>query len=119
MRRLAAVLLLGSPCFAGDATAAETVRIAGIGASSCTQFNREIFQNPAAERDFFAWAQGFMSGALIRAPHGVDDDVDLLPQSFPLHRQADFLRSYCSDNPNQDYMDAVRALYHRLRGSAA
>lgn len=101
-----------------SAAAAQTIRIVGIGASTCARFNQEISQKPAMERDYVAWAQGFMSGALIRAPQGVDDDLDLLPPSFPIEKQADFLRAFCAENPDQDYTDAVRALYRRLRGPA-
>lgn len=95
---------------------AETAKIVGLGAATCALFNQEIGENPVLQRDYFAWAQGFMSGALIRAPQGVDEGLDLTPQSFPLQEQVDFLRAFCAKNQDQDYMDAVRALYHRLRG---
>jgi hypothetical protein len=103
-------ILLSNPAVA------ETAKIVGLGAATCALFNQEIRENPMLQRDYFAWAQGFMSGALIRAPQGVDEGLDLTPPSFPLHEQADFLRSFCTKNQDQDYMDAVRALYHRLRG---
>ena len=69
-------------------------------------------------RDYLAWAQGFMSGALMRAPPGVDEGLDLLPPTLPLTAQAAFLRAFCREHPERDYMDAVRALHHRLRGPA-
>lgn len=95
---------------------AETVKIVGLGASTCARFNQEIIENPVLQRDYFAWTQGFMSGALIRAPQGVDEGLDLTPPSFPLQEQVDFLRAFCAKNQDQDFMDAARALYHRLRG---
>ncbi|MER2269082.1 hypothetical protein [Methylobacterium oxalidis] len=95
---------------------AENAKIVGIGSSSCVRFNQEIVERSGAEQDYFAWAQGFMSGALIRAPEGVDTGLDLAPPSMPLNVQADFLRAFCAKNNDQGYMDAVRALYHRLRG---
>lgn len=98
---------------------AQTAKIVGIGAATCARFNQEIASTPPVERDYLAWAQGFMSGALIRAPQGVDEGLDLTPPSFPLRDQAEFLRSFCAQHPDQDYMDAVRALYHRLRGTRA
>jgi hypothetical protein len=110
---LAVAGLLAFP--SGEATA-QTVRIVGIGAASCARFNQEIAQKPPVERDYLAWAQGFMSGALIRAPQGVDENLDLLPPSFPLQQQSDFLRAFCAANPNEDYMDAVHVLYQRLKG---
>ena len=103
-------ILLSSPA------TADTVKIVGLGASTCAHFNHEIGENPALQRDYFAWAQGFMSGALIRAPQGVDEGLDLTPPSFPLQEQVDFLRAFCAKNQDQDYMDAARALYRRLRG---
>ena len=103
-------ILLSSPA------TADTVKIVGLGASTCAHFNQEIGENPALQRDYFAWAQGFMSGALIRAPQGVDEGLDLTPPSFQLQEQVDFLRAFCAKNQDQDYMDAARALYRRLRG---
>jgi len=103
-------ILLSSPA------TADTVKIVGLGASTCAHFNQEIGENPALQRDYFAWAQGFMSGALIRAPQGVDEGLDLTPPSFPLQEQVDFLRAFCAKNQDQDYMDAARTLYRRLRG---
>ena len=94
---------------------AETAKIVGHGASRCSTFTRDVQHSAALEREYFAWAQGFMSGALIRAPSGVDQDIDLLPGSLPAGAQINFLRDYCSKNSDQDYMDAARALYHRLR----
>ena len=95
---------------------AETVKIVGLGASTCARFNQEIKENFVLQRDYFAWTQGFMSGALIRAPQGVDEGLDLTPPSFPLQEQVDFLRDFCAKNQDKDFMDAARALYHRLRG---
>lgn len=95
---------------------AQTAKIVGLGATPCATFIQETAQTPAVERNYIAWAQGFMSGALIRAPSGVDEGLDLLPPSFTLREQADFLRAYCRDYPDQDYMDAAHALYRRLRG---
>ncbi len=114
MRLTAAALCIG---LATCATAQET-KIVGIGAATCARFNAQVAEAPASERDYLAWAQGFMSGALMRAPPGVDEDLDLLPPTLPLPDQAAFLRSFCREHPEQDYMDAVRALYHRLRGAA-
>lgn len=96
----------------------ETVKIVGLGASTCVRFNLDVRETPAIQRDYFAWAQGFMSGALIRAPQGVDEDLDLSPPYFSLQQQVEFLRDFCEKNPNQDYMDAAHALYRRLRKSS-
>lgn len=105
------VFLLASTC-----AQAQTAKIVGIGATSCARFNEEIARSPSTERDYLAWAQGFMSGLLMRAPQGVDENLDLAPPSFALRNQAAFLHDFCSRNPGQDYADAVLALYLRLRG---
>jgi hypothetical protein len=115
--KIAFILYLSAlAAFVASLARAETVRIVGIGAASCAGFNQEISEKPATERDYLAWAQGFMSGALMRAPQGVDEDLDLLPPALPLQQQADFLRAFCLENPDQSYMDAVHALYQRLKG---
>lgn len=106
-------------CGMAMAAQAEPTKLVGIGAASCARFGTDTAARPAAERDYFAWAQGFMSGVLIRSPDGVDEGLDLAPPSMPLAAQADFLRAFCAANPARDYMDAVRALYHRLRGPAS
>lgn len=101
---------------ATSAQAQSTAKIVGIGAQTCAAFNKELISNQEAEYYYFAWAQGFMSGALIRAPAGYDEGLDLTPPSVPLQTQVKLLRTFCANNPDSDYMDAVRALYRRLRG---
>ena len=111
-------LLIAALVLGGSAAQAQGVKVVGIGSSSCMRFKQDIAENPAVERDYFAWAQGFMSGALIRAPKGIDDDLDLSPPSFPLLKQVDFLRAFCADHPDRDYLDAARALYRSMRKPA-
>ena len=66
-------------CASCTAASAQMVKIVGIGAASCAHFNEEIARDPRSERDYFAWAQGFMSGVLAQAPLGVDEGLDLDP----------------------------------------
>ena len=96
---------------------AQTAKIVGHGASSCAKFNEESQGNPALEREYFAWAQGFMSGALMRAPQGVDEDLDLLQGDLTAADQMRFLADFCLRNAGEDYMDAARTLYRQLRNS--
>ncbi|PZR85776.1 MAG: hypothetical protein DI537_30105 [Stutzerimonas stutzeri] len=100
--------------FLGQAEA-QTVKIVGIGASSCQYFLRETSGRPEVEKNFLAWAQGYMSGLLWRAPPGKDEDLDLMPEAYPLLKQAEFLRSFCERNPGADYSDGVTELYLTLR----
>ncbi len=89
--------------------------IVGLGAATCQQFNDDVRSNPLIQRDYLAWAQGFMSGILSSRPPGVDQGLDLAPPTFPLLRQLDFLGDYCARNAALDFSDGVAALYKRLR----
>ena len=111
---LLTVLFVGAGLFT-TAGQAQSVKIVGMGASNCAQFLQDIETNPRAERDYFAWAQGYMSGLLIRAPTGKDEDLDLTPSAFPLSRQAAFLRTFCTTARDADFSDAVNMLYRTLR----
>ena len=92
-----------------------TATIVGLGATTCSQFSREVNANPAVQRDYLAWAQGFMSGILLGRPPGVDEGLDLSPSTFGLLKQLEFLRGYCAQHPMEDFSDAGTALYKRLR----
>ena len=110
-------LMLAAFMMSAGVAQAQSVKIVGIGAATCMRFSADLAANPVAERDYLAWAQGFMSGALVRAPPSVDEGLDLTPEAFPLRMQAVFLRDYCSQNTTGDFSDAVHALYRRLRGN--
>lgn len=116
------LMLLGSLilplCFGQAAKAGEepaTSKIVGLGATSCLQFTNDVKQNPAVQRDYLAWAQGFMSGILLSRPSGVDDALDLNPPAFGLLKQLAFLSEHCAKNTSAGFSDAVEALYRRLR----
>jgi hypothetical protein len=52
-----------------------TAKIVGLGATTCFQFADDAKQNAAAQRDYLAWAQGFMSGTRDRSglgPQSID-----------------------------------------------
>lgn len=105
-------------CFGQSANASEEpaiAKIVGLGATSCLQFTNDVKQNPAVQRDYLAWAQGFMSGILLSRPSGVDDGLDLNPPAFGLLKQLEFLREHCAKSPSAAFSDAVEALYRRLR----
>lgn len=109
MMALAAVLAMA------PSAAAQTGKIVGLGAARCAQFMSDAKRSPATQRDYLAWAQGFMSGVLLSRPEGIDEDIDLIPLSLPLLQQLEFLRDYCHGKPDEDFTDAVLALYKRLR----
>lgn len=94
---------------------AQNVKIVGLGASKCDKFISDTQGNDATEKQYFAWAQGFMNGALVRAPAGVDDGLDLLPQKFAVLSQMIYLKNWCLANQNSDFSDASFALFKELR----
>ena len=97
----------------------QTAKIVGLGATSCAQFSTDADRNPAVQRDYLAWAQGFMSGILLSRPPGVDEKLDLNPPTFSLLKQLEFLRSHCRSHPSDDFVDAAEALYKKLRQEGA
>ena len=116
LRRAPWLLLIA--VFAG-ASYAQTTKIAGTGAVSCGTFLKDIAMNPISEREYYSWAQGYMSGILVRAPAGIDDNLDLIARAFPVIRQLQFFRDYCAARPDHSYADAAESLYKRLRKVAA
>ena len=93
-----------------------TANIVGLGATTCSTFNHDVQQDFRIQRDYFAWAQGFMSGILVRGPPGRDEGLELIPSGFSMQKQVEFLRTYCAENPDKDYSDGVVELYRTLRG---
>ena len=83
---LAAVLGLA------PSASAQIGKIVGLGAARCAQFTLDVERSPVMQQDYLAWAQGFLSGVLLSQPAGVDEGVDLIPQSLPLLQQLEFLR---------------------------
>jgi len=97
------------------ASAQSAAKIVGLGGARCSEFLREAKTDPSVQRDYLAWAQGYMSGILITRPSGIDETLDLLPPGFPPPRQFAFLIEQCALAPAQSFSDAVEALYKHLR----
>ena len=94
---------------------APTGKIVGLGATTCTEFMDDVKANSAIQRDYLAWAQGFMSGILLGRPPGVDEGLNLNPSSFGLGKQLEFLTQYCRQHPSDSFSGAVEDLYKSLR----
>ena len=92
-----------------------TARIVGLGAATCRQFTADAAADPQVQKDYLAWAQGFMSGIILSRPPGVDAGLDLNPPTFGLMAQLRFLEDHCAQNEAVDFSTAVEALYKRLR----
>ncbi len=91
---------------------------AGPGSSSCLKFALDYTRNPPLEAQYFIWAQGYMSAIIMMAPSSVDNDLDLLPDSYPQERQVAIIRGICAQDPQRSYSHAVRTLYRHLGGRA-
>lgn len=115
LRVAARLIALAAVLGAAPYAFAQIGKIVGLGAARCAQFTLDVERSPVMQRDYLAWAQGFMSGVLLSQPAGVDEGLDLIPQSLPLLEQLEFLRKYCRDKPEEDFTDAVLALYKKLR----
>lgn len=109
--------LLAAACLLSSAVLAErpTAKIVGLGAASCAKFLNDARTTPAVQRDYLAWAQGFMSGILLSRSAGIDEQLDLLPPAFPLLEQLRFLHEQCTASPDLSFSDAVEVLYKKLR----
>jgi hypothetical protein len=110
-----AAILIG--CFPVKSAERGTGKIVGLGATSCGRFLMDAEAQPAVQRDYLAWAQGYMSGILLSRPPGVDDNLDLMPPGTPLLAQLQFLRERCKRAPEEGFADAVEDLYKHLRKS--
>jgi hypothetical protein len=113
LKLLSALAICAS--LAGSSSASpRIVHIIGLGATSCSKFIAEITQRPSLQRDYFAWAQGLMSGVVLVRPPLNGEKLDLVSPSFPLLKQVAFLRQYCEKHPSNGFVDAVRALFRVL-----
>ncbi len=116
MIRASKMILVAAAVYTTIANPASAqVKVVGVGASTCQQYLSEVRDNLALEREYISWAQGYMSGLLIRAPAGVDESLDLNPPGYPLLRQAEYLRNFCATQPKADFPEAVQELYRTLR----
>jgi len=113
--RLVLVMIPIFSVFVSEVGLAQTVKITGLGASKCAKYIDDISGNETSEKTYFAWAQGFMNGALVRAPAGIDDNLDLIPHSFPVASQMSFLKKWCKSYSDSDFSDASFALFKELR----
>jgi hypothetical protein len=107
-----AVLVLCSFTVASHANARSTA--VGGGVHTCAQFLQDYRKDPTGFDDlYFQWAQGVLTG--MNSDLSDSDKVDLLPAGFGPEMQQAFIRLYCDQHPAQFYLQAVYALFARLR----
>lgn len=114
MKKFVIIIAVSSALSSYTATA-QNVKITGLGASTCIKYLTDVDSNENAEKIYFAWAQGFMNGALVRAPAGVDDNLNLVPDNFLVIEQMSFLKNWCSSSRGSDFSYASFALFKELR----
>jgi hypothetical protein len=105
----ASKLLLAASVLCIATTAhAESFSSMGIGMLTCAQFNERYRAAPAIEQDFFAWAQGLMSGINDALEDTIAKYRDL--HSLSTDQQKQILRAFCAKNPASRYRDGVNVL---------
>jgi hypothetical protein len=115
------ILLVTTALAAGVGAApaiAQTVAIVGTGTAACSRFTAAIAARPIEEREYFSWAQGYMSGILLSAPPGVDEGLALTSDALPIPSQLAFVKAFCERYPSASYSDSVETLYRALGGKA-
>lgn len=115
MIKISVLIIAVSSALSSYTATAQNVKITGLGASTCSKYLADVEWNENAEKTYFAWAQGFMNGALVRAPTGVDDNLNLIPDSFLVPEQMYFLKNWCRSSRDSDFSDASFALFKELR----
>lgn len=110
---ISGLLAVTAGVLGGHAWSQEGAVIVGTGAVPCSRYLADVQGAPMQEREYFAWAQGYMSGLLMRSPAG--EHVDLRHKLLPLLSQVAFVRSYCQANPEKDFVEGVQDLYKALR----
>jgi hypothetical protein len=83
------------------------------GLRSCGQFAKDYQQSPLMAEDvYFAWTEGFLSGA-NQAVKSLSRPLRDL-SGLPLDAQKAFIRGYCDQHPLAQYCDAVIELYSQF-----
>lgn len=86
----------------------------GAGDSSCVEFAEQYKKHKEAmEIFYFSWAQGYLSAHNSWLHYTKRKTLDL--NAVPQDNQKQHIRSYCSNNPLKDYVDAVISLFHFIR----
>jgi hypothetical protein len=82
----------------------------GAGISTCAEFAKDYSGNPDyVEREYFAWAQGYMTGLNSVLEHARDLD------KLTIQSQRAWIRLYCDRHPLLMYKTAVEDLFEGLK----
>ena len=104
---------------ASTAVAQEGARIYGMGARECSGFITDVKTQPNLGLSYFSWAQGYMSHRNTVEKEKTGHDVDLTPKTFDFTKQYEAMGNFCVINGTAHFVDAVEAVYERLRAMDA
>lgn len=104
---------------ASSAIAQEGARIYGAGARECSGFIADVKAQPNLGLSYFSWAQGYMSHRNTIEKQNNGRDVNLTPKGFDYSKQYEAMGQYCVINATAHFVDAVEAVYERLRAMDA
>ena len=114
------VMALAMVLTTGIANAQQPEVLRGFGLSTCGEFAHAT----ELEGDYFAWAQGFMSGwnwgnVLSQGlSQSRQNQAGLITYrdmtAWSVAAQKAYIRTYCNDHPLEDYLDAVLGLLQSL-----
>ena len=104
---------------ASSAVAQEGARIYGAGARECAGFIADVKGQPNLGLSYFSWAQGYMSHRNTVEKEKNGHDVNLTPKAFDYSKQYEAMGNFCVINGTSHFVDAVEAVYERLRAMDA
>ena len=104
---------------ASTAVAQEGARIYGAGARECSGFIADVKAQPNLGLSYFSWAQGYMSHRNTVEKEKNGHDVNLTPKGFDYSKQYEAMGNFCVINGTAHFVDAVEAVYERLRAMDA
>src|SRR5215510_14636996 len=101
------------------AAAQEGARIYGAGARDCAGFLADVKASPNLGLSYLSWAQGYRSHRNTVEKEKTGHDVNLTPKSFDFAKQYEAMGNFCVINTSAHFVDAVEAVYERLRAMDA
>ena len=104
---------------ASTAVAQEGARIYGLGARECSGFLADVKTDSNLGLSYFSWAQGYMSHRNTVEKEKTGHDVNLTPKAFDYSKQYEAMGNFCVINATAHFVDAVEAVYERLRAMDA
>jgi len=116
--KVIAAAVVALACVSG-AHAQQGARIYGAGARECSGFIADVKSDAKIGLSYFSWAQGYMSRRNTEEKEKNGHDVDLTPKAFDYNKQYEAMGSFCVINGSAHFVDAVEAVYERLRAMDA